>query len=761
MKYVYALIIFILPQIGFVYDINLLGHGIVQAKDTNRLSLSKEEVAWIEQHGTVNVGVKSGWMPIEFRLENESNRGVSLDYLKEITRLTGLKFKLVQNNGDHVDPSKIQMISGVTGKFTSDHFTLSSQPYLIIPYAIYVSQSSKNKYMDVSIEDLTNAKLAIYKHGPLPKKLIKDYPKIDLVFVDIADEAFEYLERNQVDAYIGNELVIDYHIEFHRIKFAKKASVTTYTSEVNMAVRNDEPVLMSILNKAISHIGTNNPNILDYWKSPEPKAHPNHIALLILLILITFAVIFILFKERRKAKLVALDNQQRIWHQANYDAQTELPNRNLYESKILEIIEESAKQETQFALLFIDLDNFKDVNDVSGHSTGDKLLKEVALRLKVNIREEDFVARVGGDEFVIILNRIDDYDFVDVVCKKILNILRLPLRVDHNDYFISATIGVSKYPQHSSKAEELLSFADQAMYEAKRQGRNRFSYFSSGMQESLNKKINLANELRSAINSDQFELVYQPILELKTLKCIKAEALIRWHHPQKGLINPDEFIGIAEETGMIHSLGKWILNQSIKDMVKLRQRLVAKTQMPMICINISPKQFAQPLNLDDFVFELKNNWLSPKDMCFEITEGLLLDASKTVIQAISRLKNEGIKFAIDDFGTGYSALAYLKKFDIDYLKIDKSFIGNLDSNINNRVLCESIISMSHKLKITVSAEGVEYPVQEEILRKNHCDYIQGYLHGKPMALDALIDEYLNNVVVVCDFVKRSKNKKDD
>jgi EAL domain-containing protein (putative c-di-GMP-specific phosphodiesterase class I) len=255
--------------------------------------------------------------------------------------------------------------------------------------------------------------------------------------------------------------------------------------------------------------------------------------------------------------------------------------------------------------------------------------------------------------------------------------------------------------------------------------------------------------------------VYQPILELKTLKCIKAEALIRWHHPQKGLINPDEFIGIAEETGMIHSLGKWILNQSIKDMVKLRQRLVAKTQMPMICINISPKQFAQPLNLDDFVFELKNNWLSPKDVCFEITEGLLLDASKTVIQAISRLKNEGIKFAIDDFGTGYSALAYLKKFDIDYLKIDKSFIGNLDSNINNRVLCESIISMSHKLKITVIAEGVEYPVQEEILRKNHCDYIQGYLHGKPMALDALIDEYLNNVVVVCDFVKRSKNKKDD
>lgn len=762
MRLFITLLIVVFSQMYFESDAYAFRHGVIEPENHHhKISLTADEVDWIKHHPTVNVAVKSGWMPIEFRLENESNRGVAIDYLNEISKHTGLTFNLIQYNANEVNPKTIQLISGVTGKFSSEDYTLTSQPYLTIPFAIYANTSFKGKYQNKSIDDLVNARVAIYKNGPLAKTIINDFPQINLVYVDIADEAFEYLERNQVDAYIGNELVIDYHIEFHRIKDAKKVGVTPYTSEVSMAVRNDEVVLMSIINKAIQHIGTNNPDILDYWKTPEPSAHPNHIALVILLILITFAVTYVLLKERRKAKLVALENQQRIWHQANYDAQTELPNRNLYESKILKIIAESAKQETQFAFLFIDLDNFKNVNDVSGHSTGDKLLKEVALRLKVNTKEEDFVARVGGDEFVVVLNHINDFDYVDVVCKKILNIMRLPIRVDHHDYFISATIGVSKYPEHSTKAEELLSFADQAMYEAKRLGRNRYVYFSSDMQESLNKKINLANELRSAINSDQFELVYQPILDLKTLKCIKAEALIRWHHPQQGLINPDEFIGIAEETGMIHQLGKWILNQSIKDMVKLRQQLAANSQLPMICINISPKQFTQPLYLDDFVFELKNNWLSPKDVCFEITEGLLLDASKTVIQTISRLKNEGIKFAIDDFGTGYSALAYLKKFDIDYLKIDKSFIGNLDSNINNRVLCESIISMSHKLNITVIAEGVEYVVQKEILSKNNCDYIQGYLHGKPMALDALIDEYLNSVVVVCDFVKGGKTKRDD
>lgn len=742
-----------------VSDAYAFKHGVIEpANHDHKISLTADEVDWIKRNPTVNVAVKSGWMPIEFRLENEANRGVSLDYLKEISKLTGLKFNLVQNNGHDQDPNKIQLISGVTGKFTSEHFTLTSQPYLVIPYAIYVAQSFKNKYQNIAIDDLAHAKVAIFKNGPLAKYLIKDYPNMDLVPVDIADEAFEYLERNQVDAYIGNELVIDYHIEFHRIKYAKKASVTIYTSAVSMAVRNDDVLLKSIIDKALLRIGPNDPEILDYWKTPKPDIHPFAVFLMIGLSAILFAVVNKLIKERKKAKLESAGHQKKIWYQANYDAQTGLPNRHCYEDKMEEVILESSKKNTQFALVFIDLDDFKNVNDISGHSTGDKLLKEVADRIQTHVRAEDFVARLGGDEFVVILNNIHDFGYVDVVCKKILNIMRLPFRVDNHDYFISATIGISKYPQHSTKAEELLSFADQAMYEAKRAGRNRFSYFSNEMQESLNKKISLANELRAAINSDQFELMYQPILDLKTLKCIKAEALIRWHHPQKGLINPDEFIGIAEETGMIHQLGRWILNQSIKDMLTLRQHL-GKSQQLMIGINISPKQFSQPLYFDEFVFELKNNQLSPNDVCFEITEGLLLDASQTVTQTISRLKKEGIKFSIDDFGTGYSALGYLKKIDIDYLKIDKSFTRHLDSIINNKVLCESIISMSHKLNIKVIAEGVENEVEEEVLKEIDCDYIQGYLHGKPMHLDALIEGYLNEVVVKIDIVKRKRSKK--
>lgn len=394
-------------------------------------------------------------------------------------------------------------------------------------------------------------------------------------------------------------------------------------------------------------------------------------------------------------------------------------------------------------MLFIDLDNFKNINDASGHSTGDKLLCEVGQRLSDCLREKDFIARLGGDEFVVIINELEDFRVVDGVCQKILNYLRLPFNIQHQEYFITATIGISKYPQHSTNAEELLSYADQAMYEAKKLGRDRYVYFSESMQDELNNKINIANELRLALSSDEFELVYQPILDLKTLKCTKVEALIRWHHPRKGLITPDRFIAISEETGMIHQLGGWILNRAIKDILIMQAQLRRLNQTIMVCINLSPLQFTQPQYLDDFLSSLKQHNISPDTICFEITEGLLLDASLNVIQTIERLKSQGIRFSIDDFGTGYSALAYLKKFDIDYVKIDKSFIKNIDENSNNRILCESIILMSHKLNINLIAEGVEEQIQEDILKGYECDYIQGYLHGRPMALDAFIQRELS------------------
>lgn len=714
--------------------------------DMPPLALTATERAWIARHPDVTVGVKSGWMPIEFRLQDESNRGVSLDYLNAIAKLTGLRFTWVHKNDNHVDAKKIQIISGVTGHFDSNDYTVTDDAYLHIPYAIYVNQAFKNRYQRVSMDDLENSKVAIYKNGQIAETISQHHPTIDLVYVDIADEAFEYLQRNQIQAYIGSELVIDYHIAFHRIKFAKKSSLTPYHSEVRMAVRNDEQILRDIMNKAIKHIGTNNPNILDKWKTTEPQTQPVYIVLVLGLSCILFVVVFRLMVERKKAKLAQLESQQRTWYQANYDLQTGLPNRNFYETKIQDLIKQAEQQGAQFALLFIDIDNFKNINDVSGHSTGDRVLKEVGQRLKDCLKEQDFIARLGGDEFVILIQYMDDLEVVDAVCQTLLNFLRLPFRIHHQDYFISATIGVSLYPQHAADVEDLLSFADQAMYEGKKLGKDRFIYFSKRMQDDLNNKISIVNELRNALTSDQFELVYQPILDLNTLECTKVEALIRWHHPERGLIAPDQFISIAEETGLIHQLGGWIFNRVIQDILVLQAQLPHLEHNMMVCVNLSPLQFTQPQYLDDFVLALEQQRILPNCICFEITEGLLLDASKSVLQTIDRLKAHGIRFSIDDFGTGYSALAYLKKLDIDYVKIDKSFIKNIDQNNNNRILCESIILMSHKLNIHLIAEGVEEQIQEDILRGYACDYIQGYLHGKPMALQTFIQRELESYI---------------
>ena len=510
-----------------------------------------------------------------------------------------------------------------------------------------------------------------------------------------------------------------------------------------MAVRNDNPVLLSIIEKAIHQIGTNNSTILNNWKTPIHETNPVITALLVALILILIVVSYRFLSLRKKIKLEALANQKKIWHQANYDSHTNLPNRHYFEEKLNEIIQQAEKNTTQFALLFIDLDDFKTINDTSGHSTGDVLLKKVGERLGRCIRQNDFVARLGGDEFVIIIQEVADFKVVDIICEKILKVMLQQFHINELDFHISATIGVSKYPHDATKPEQLLSFADQAMYEAKRDGRNRYAYFSETMLKKLNNKLSVTNDLRVAMGTNQLAMVYQPIMHLETNTNLKVEALIRWQHPEKGLISPDAFISIAEESGLIHQLGSWIFKQVVQDMLVMRDALRIINHTYMVGINISPLQFSQPQYFDEFIDELKQNSLSPALICFEITEGMLLDPSQTVIETVKKLKAEGVKFAIDDFGTGYSALAYLKKFDIDFVKIDKSFIKELDTNHYNRVLCESIILMSQKLNIPLIAEGVEFAVQEEILRNLKCDHVQGYLHGRPMNLNVLINQEIS------------------
>ncbi|OIQ90041.1 cyclic di-GMP phosphodiesterase Gmr [mine drainage metagenome] len=423
------------------------------------------------------------------------------------------------------------------------------------------------------------------------------------------------------------------------------------------------------------------------------------------------------------------ESDELIWQQANFDALTGLPNRRMFHDRLDQELKKAHRAGLPLALMFLDLDRFKDVNDTLGHDVGDILLKDTARRLSGCVRESDTVARLGGDEFTVVLGELEDPGSVERVAQEILKHLAEPFQLGNETAYISASIGITLYPEDGTAVDELLKNADQAMYAAKSQGRNRCSYFTPSMQEAAQTRMRLARDLRGALAGNQFCLHYQPILALTTGVIHKAEALIRWQHPVRGLVGPAEFIAIAEDTGLIADIGNWVFREAA------RQTRRWRAQQPefQVSVNMSPVQFHNNDGSQAAWFEhLQHIGLPGQAIVVEITEGLLLDARPEVKDKLLAFRDKGIQVSLDDFGTGYSSLSYLKKFDIDYLKIDQSFVRNLAPASDDLALCEAIIVMAHKLGLQVIAEGIESAAQRALLAAAGCDYGQGYLFSRPV-----------------------------
>jgi len=420
--------------------------------------------------------------------------------------------------------------------------------------------------------------------------------------------------------------------------------------------------------------------------------------------------------------------EEKIWSQANFDFLTGLPNRNMFQDRLSQSIKKAHRDDKKFAILLIDLDQFKDVNDTLGHDKGDKLLIDASNRIKNCVRESDTVARLGGDEFIIILSELSYLRGVRTVAQNIIDTLAEPFHLDKNTTYISASIGITLYPQDSSESVNLIKNADQAMYAAKKQGRNCFHFFTPLMQQAAQQRMNLVHDLRNAIAQEEFVLYYQPIVELSNGKVFKAEALIRWQQPDQGMINPIKFIPLAEETGMINEIGDWVFLEAAKQSKRWRTTLNKDFQ---ISVNASPAQFKKPT---DFQWKehLTTLGVSGESIGIEITEGLLMTSDKSPLDTLLEFRDAGIQVSLDDFGTGYSSLSYLRKFDIDYLKIDQSFVKNLDYGSDDLALCAAIVVMAHKLGIKVVAEGIETQLQKDLLLSIDCDFGQGYLFSKPV-----------------------------
>jgi diguanylate cyclase (GGDEF)-like protein/PAS domain S-box-containing protein len=422
-----------------------------------------------------------------------------------------------------------------------------------------------------------------------------------------------------------------------------------------------------------------------------------------------------------------------IWQQANFDTLTQLPNRRMFHDRLEYAILKSRRAGQRIAILFIDLDHFKEVNDTLGHHQGDILLVDAARRIQGCVRESDTVARLGGDEFTVIVSELDEMARVDLIAQNILNMLQAPFQLGEEQAFVSASIGITLYPDDARDIDSLLKNADQAMYAAKGAGRNRFSYFTPALQVVAVNRMRLTNDLRGALKGNQFRLYYQPIVHLKTGRIHKAEALIRWEHPQRGLVSPLDFIPLAESSGQIIEIGEWVFQEAARSIARWRREHNREFQ---VSINQSPLEFQhEGKGYEGWVKQLGALGVPGNAIVVEITEGLLLDANRGVSDKLLQLRDAGIQVALDDFGTGYSSLSYLKKFDIDYLKIDRSFTRNLSTESSDMALSEAIIVMAHKLGLRVVAEGVETEQQRDLLLAAGCDYGQGYLFARPMPAD--------------------------
>ncbi|WP_127471352.1 putative bifunctional diguanylate cyclase/phosphodiesterase [Thiomicrorhabdus aquaedulcis] len=433
------------------------------------------------------------------------------------------------------------------------------------------------------------------------------------------------------------------------------------------------------------------------------------------------------------------DAEEAIKNLAYYDPLTHLPNRRLLQDRLQQAVSKMARDPRLGALMFIDLDNFKTLNDTLGHDVGDQLLQQVAGRLSSCVREVDTVARLGGDEFVVMLCELDTAHsvaafYAENIAEKVLKALNQPYRLMGHNYLSTPSIGVTMFSDHKMSVDELLKRADLAMYQAKAMGRNAIRFYDPKMQAEVSYKANLELDLRQAIQSEQFALYYQKQVDQHGVMQ-GVEALIRWTHPVKGAISPAEFIPLAEETGLIIEIGDWVIRTACQQLALWAMH--PATMALTLSVNVSARQFLQANFVSSTLLNLINSGAPGKQLKLELTESMLLTKIDLVVEKMSELKHHGIGFSLDDFGTGYSSLSYLKKLPLDQLKIDQSFVRDIIEDVNDAAIAQAVIALAESLGLAVIAEGVETEAQKLALLKMGCRYYQGYFFGRPVPIDQL------------------------
>ncbi|MBU1275893.1 MAG: EAL domain-containing protein [Proteobacteria bacterium] len=427
-------------------------------------------------------------------------------------------------------------------------------------------------------------------------------------------------------------------------------------------------------------------------------------------------------------------SEERITYLAYHDALTGLPNRRLFSDRLEVAIATATRKKQRLALLFLDLDNFKHVNDGLGHAAGDELLQETSRRLRGKVRDEDTVARLGGDEFILLLVGVQEAEYAAVVAQRVLDDLARPFRLRGKEFYLSASVGITLFPDDGSEAEGLMANADMAMYRAKAAGRNNYKLFTPALNEKVQRRMALEGALRQAIGNQEFLVHYQPKVELAQGRVVGMEALVRWERPGHGLVSPGEFIPLAEDTGQIVAIGRWVLEQACRQAKAWHDK---GHRDLAVSVNLSPRQFQQKDLVPLVTDTLGASGLDPRSLELEVTESMLMSSVDDAIVTLNELSALGVRLSMDDFGKGYSNLYYLKHFPMDTLKIDRSFVRDVAVEPDDASIVDTIINMSRSLKLNVIAEGVEDTDQLRFLRERSCDQMQGFLFSRPLPPDQI------------------------
>lgn len=726
---------------------NWAGMDSLAALQDTSLELSEQEKAYLKEKEQIDVCIDPNWMPYEGLVDGKHS-GMSADYLAYFSDKLGIPFNLIKTRSwteslQFAEARRCDLLPMVSNRQERRSYLSFTASYI---EPILALATKENAWFYSSFKEIRGQRIGIVQ-GYSPADLIRQrYPDIELVEVDNIQQGLKMVHEGKLLGLLDALPNLSYHIQRNYYGELKISGKFEYNWNMSLAVRNDEPILASVFNKLIAHTPASmHQQISNNWIAVRYEEAVSYD--LLWKVLSAFALILLILglrfrqmvryrnqislknKELAQINLQLEQQTEAARHMAFHDLLTGLPNRSQLLENLEHAIQLAQRQESKLAVLFLDLDRFKYINDSLGHHIGDELLKEVALRVKSRLRCSDTLARLGGDEFVILLESLDDNSTPAKVAQNILDTLQTPMDVAGFHLNISASIGIAFYPDDADNIHSLIKNADNAMYQAKELGRNRFRYYTRALSEETEKRLATESALREALPLEQFHLVFQPIVNLQTMEVSHAEALIRWQHPELGFVSPEYFIPIAEENGLINDIGIWVVRQACQAYKSwMAKGLILKS----VAINVSSIQFKKG-NLTRIIESiLAEEGLDARTIEIEITERYLMDQTEHTIKHLNALKRAGHLISVDDFGVGYSSMSYMKRLPLDIIKIDRSFVSDIAEDENDRQISQAIISLSHNLGYRVIAEGVENEAQLEFLERCGCDFAQGYFFSKPV-----------------------------